>query len=125
MKKLPILYLLLLCSSPSLAIETKPIVAVYPVWKHSEQSIKSLPWTRFSHLAITGVYPKKDGSLQTENADIFMQSLVTAAHASGKSHSLNWRGGQCERRAFKDHQQPRNALTICEKSSRLCQTILH
>lgn len=89
MKKLPILYLLLLCSSPSLAIETKPIIAVYPVWKHSEQSIKSLPWTRFSHLAITGVYPKKDGSIQTENADIFMQSLVTAAHANGKKVILS------------------------------------
>lgn len=89
MKKLSILYLLFFCSSATLAIEAKPVIAVYPTWKHNEQSIKSLPWTRFSHLAITGVYPREDGSLQTENADTYMHSLVSAAHANGKKVILS------------------------------------
>jgi hypothetical protein len=63
MKILWVLYLLVILSSPSYSSEIKPVIAVYPAWQHDTDSIKFIPWARYSHLAIAGVYPKDDGSL--------------------------------------------------------------
>lgn len=84
MRKLLNLYLLFLFSASSYSSEFKPVVAVYPAWKHTASSIQTIPWQRFSHLAVAGIYPKEDGSLLTENVDSFLQELVTKSHANGK-----------------------------------------
>lgn len=68
----------------SIQVTCKPIVAVYPVWKHSHEELQSLPWDDFSHLAVSSIYPLPSGQLNTEEADEFIDSLVSLAHAKGK-----------------------------------------
>jgi chitinase len=62
----------------------KPIVAVYPVWKHSKDELQSLPWDDFSHLAISSIYPLPNGELNSKEADVFIEDLVSIAHIKGK-----------------------------------------
>jgi len=62
----------------------KPVVAVYPVWKHSHDELQSLPWDDFSHLAVSSIYPLPNGELSTEKADLFIDKIVSVAHAKGK-----------------------------------------
>ena len=89
MKGLWAILFVFLISSPSYSGEAKPVVAVYPSWKHNKNSIKSIPWARFSHLAVAGIYPKEDGSLHTVDADVFLDELIAASHANGKKVILS------------------------------------
>jgi len=71
-------------SEISSEVECKPVVAVYPVWKHSHDELQSLPWDDFSHLAVSSIYPLPNGELSTEKADLFIDNIVSVAHAKGK-----------------------------------------
>ncbi|MCP4322060.1 MAG: hypothetical protein GY787_09465 [Alteromonadales bacterium] len=62
----------------------KPIVAIYPVWKHSEDELLSLPWDDFSHIAVSSIYPLPNGELNSKEADVFIDSIVSVAHSKGK-----------------------------------------
>ncbi|WP_422359833.1 glycosyl hydrolase family 18 protein [Reichenbachiella sp.] len=68
----------------STSLGDKPIVAVYPVWKHDKIEMSQLPWQRFTHLAIASIYPKNDGNLYSEEADRFIRKIVTEAHEQNK-----------------------------------------
>lgn len=82
------------------AAQQKPVVAVYAGWKYPQVQPDHLPWPKFSHLAIASVYPLPDGSLQTEMVDQFIQPLVAAAHAEGKTVLLSVGGAGEGSRAF-------------------------
>lgn len=71
-------------NTDTIQVTCKPIVAVYPVWKHSHEELQSLPWDEFSHIAVSSIYPLPNGQLNTEEADVFIDSLVSLAHAKGK-----------------------------------------
>ena len=62
----------------------KPIIAVYPVWKHSIDELQLLPWDDFSHIAVSSIYPMSNGELNSQAADLFIDSIVSVAHARGK-----------------------------------------
>lgn len=66
------------------AITCKPVVAVYPSWNHSDSTMQALPWDRFTHIAVFGIYPNPDGSIVSEGADRFMATLVELAQSKDK-----------------------------------------
>ncbi len=89
MKKVFVFYLFFLFSASSYSSEVKPIIAVYPAWKHNSDYAKTIPWEGFSHLAITGIYPKEDGTLLTDGVDSFLPQLVEESHSNGKKVILS------------------------------------
>ncbi len=70
--------------TPNSTSACKPIVAVYPVWKHSPSELNALPWHDFSHIAISSIYPMADGGINSKDADLFIGSLVSLAHTKEK-----------------------------------------
>lgn len=50
-------------SSEKSVAACKPVVAVYPTWKHSAETLEQLPWHRFNHIAVVFAFPKEDGQL--------------------------------------------------------------
>jgi len=90
MKKLLLLLLLgwlASCGSSDegqVAKRSKTVVAVYPVWKHTPRTLAAFSWPDFSHIAIASIYPRADGALKTDEADLFIESLVSLAHENNK-----------------------------------------
>ncbi|MFT5755692.1 MAG: chitinase [Alteromonadaceae bacterium] len=62
----------------------KPIIVVYPIWKHSTEELANLPWNEFTHIVIAAIYPKDNGDILSEQADQFIDALVTLAHSKNK-----------------------------------------
>lgn len=100
MKKVFSLYFFFLFSAPSYSTEVKPIVAVYPAWMHNNDYVKTIPWEGFSHLAITGIYPKEDGTLLTDGVDSFLPHLVAESHSNGKKVILSIGGAGSASKGF-------------------------
>lgn len=78
----------------------KPIVAVYPVWKHSSDELQSLPWDDFSHIAVSSIYPLPNGELNSKEADVFIDNIVSIAHAKGKKVIISVGGADEGSRGF-------------------------
>lgn len=89
------------CATQVRASECKPVVAVYPTWEHTEDIQKSLPWNRFTHLAVFGVYPNIDGELSSVDADKFIAPLVSLAHSKGKRVIVSVGGAGTASKAFR------------------------
>lgn len=62
----------------------KPVVAVYPLWKHNSEVLRSLPWDRFTHLAVFGVHPNENADLVNPYSDKSIENISQLAHAKGK-----------------------------------------
>lgn len=77
------------------------MVAVYPTWKHSDDELKALPWNRFTHIAVFGVYPNSDGELLSAEADKFLAPLVSLAHSKGKEIIVSVGGAGEASKAFR------------------------
>lgn len=75
---------LFLSACGDIPCEKKPVIAVYPYWKHSEHPLNTLKWERFSHIAIFTAFPSPNGTLVTEQIDKFVPDLVRTAHAQNK-----------------------------------------
>ena len=92
--------LLFFCTSPlPVAPVVKPIIVVYPAWKHNDLALKSLPWSNFSHVSISGVFPTDEGLL-TQDADSFIQELVSLCHQNNKKVILSIGGAGLSSKGF-------------------------
>jgi len=90
MKKLFIFFCFLLMACETTAVVSEKVtVGVYSCWKHNESSLGAIKWQQFSHIAIAAAYPLPDGSLNTELVDVFVDELVTKAHAEHKKVVLS------------------------------------
>ncbi|WP_261595264.1 glycoside hydrolase family 18 protein [Pseudoalteromonas holothuriae] len=87
----------------------KPIIAVYPVWKHSNAELKSLPWNDFTHIAISSIYPMSTGELHSQEADLFLDTLVSLAHSKDKKVIISvggaGKGSQGFVELYKNHER--------------------
>ena len=81
------------------ASQAKPIIAVYPAWKHTASSATALPWMNFSHLAVSGVFPTENG-LTSESVDAFIKELEGLCHQHNKKIILSIGGSGNSSKAF-------------------------
>lgn len=96
--------LLLLClfyPAHVFAETCKPVVAVYPSWKHNQATLESLPWHRFTHIALFGVYPNAEGNIKSDERDTFITDTVKLAHARGKKVILSVGGAGEASKAYR------------------------
>ncbi len=79
----------------------KPVVVVYPSWKHTTLSLAKLPWDKFSHIAVASVYPLESGSIKSDQLDPFINDLIELAHSKGKKVILSVGGAGDGSKHFK------------------------
>lgn len=84
MKKLLLCIFCIFSCSCNQSYAPKPVVVVYPYWKHSTSSLAKLPWDKFSHIAVASVYPLASGSIKSDQLDPFINDLIELAHSKGK-----------------------------------------
>ncbi len=94
----------------SSSVACKPIVAVYPVWKHSHSELKLVPWHDFSHIAISSIYPMANGEINSEQADLFIDSLVSLAHAKEKKVIISVGGAGQASKGFVELTKDENTV---------------
>ena len=82
------------------ASDCKPLVAVYPTWKHDEHVMEKLPWDRFTHLAIFAVHPNESAQLVSSDADVFIKEISLMAHSKGKKIVISIGGAGEASKAF-------------------------
>lgn len=68
---------------------TKPLVAVYPAWLHTDKTLQQLPWGSFNYLAVSGFYPLPSGHIQTEAPADMLSAVSQHAHQQGKKVILS------------------------------------
>ncbi len=79
-----LLGLLLCAGTEAKQIHCMPVVAVYPTWSANQLPLESIPWDKFTHIALTFVLPNADGSLETKDMDQLIDPLVKLAHEKNK-----------------------------------------
>jgi len=79
-----ILILLICACSSKQQVACLPIVVVYPTWSATQLPLESIPWNKFTHITLTFILPKADGSLDTQDMDKIIDLLVTSAHTHNK-----------------------------------------
>ncbi len=95
--------------------ECKPVIAVYPWWKHDQQTMEKLPWDRFTHLAIFAAHPTDSAQLNSSNIDSFITELTEAAHNKGKQVILSIGGaGEASKAFLKVSSHPSLKITFAE-----------
>jgi chitinase len=89
-----------------------PVIAVYPSWKQDQMPIATIPWDRFTHLALIFAIPKNDGSLLTSEIDNLVGPLSEAARANGKKLFISIGGVNGYGDAFQQIAQSPEKLQI-------------
>lgn len=97
---IPLFLLFLVSCSGNHQPEKMPIVAVYTTWKYPQFGLESINWERFSHIAISSVYPREDGTLESSAVDPFIGQLVEQARAHDKKVILSVGGAGEGSKAF-------------------------
>lgn len=92
--------LLTSCSSAPVLCESKPVVAVFPYWKYSQEQLLNLNWDHFSHLAAFAIFPKDDGSLITDHFEDGLENIINLSHQHGKKVILSVGGAGEASKAF-------------------------
>lgn len=86
-------------AEPAVSRACKPLIAVYPVWKFASHPPETLPWDRFTHLAIASAYPAEDGRLVTDGLEA-VAAIVAVAKGKGKKVILSVGGSGEGSQAF-------------------------
>ncbi len=83
------------------ASNCKPVIAVYPAWKHSQEVLTSLPWHRFTHIALFGIYPDTAGNFESDSMNLLTEDVVKLAHMHGKKVILSIGGAGEASKAYR------------------------